>query len=395
MTRLERPGMRIGLVLVAVIVGAAAVVAAARAVATEPAERPAAVVAHAASQAAAAKRLRVAGNRLIDANGRTVRFHGVNRSGTEYACVQGWGIFDGPSDARSVRAIASWHVNAVRVPLNEHCWLGINGIKSQYGGANYRRAIVRYVRLLQRYGMYVELSLMWAAPGSYRATYQPGAPDADHAPLFWRSLAATFKNDPNVILAPWGETIVSARCFLRGGVCEATYGPNNERYRTAGMQQAVDVMRRAGYRGVIAIPGVNYANDLSQWLAFMPRDPLRQLIAEAHVYGKNVCQDASCFERTIAPVARRVPVIFGETGETYDGSTCGSANISKIVEWADRRKVGYFAWTWNTWGNCSALIADFYTTKPFSQYAAWVKAHYRVRRVDARLVPPAVRPRGA
>jgi len=51
--------------------------------------------------------LHVVRNRLVDRNGRAVQFHGVNRSGTEYACVQGWGVFDGPSDAASVKAIAS------------------------------------------------------------------------------------------------------------------------------------------------------------------------------------------------------------------------------------------------------------------------------------------------
>ena len=198
--------------------------------------------------------LHVSGSRLLDARGRRVHFHGVNRSGTEYACVQGWGIFDGPSDARSARAIASWHVNGVRLPLNEQCWLGINGVKSQYAGARYRRAIVRYVSLLNRQGIYVELSLMWAAPGSYDATYQSGGPDADHSPAFWASLAKTFRRNPNVILAPWGETIVDANCFLNGGVCEATFGPQNVPYRVAGMQQAVDVMRRAGYRRVSQFP---------------------------------------------------------------------------------------------------------------------------------------------
>ena len=32
----------------------------------------------------------------------------------------------------------TWSINAVRVPLNEDCWLGINGVKPQYGGAAYR-----------------------------------------------------------------------------------------------------------------------------------------------------------------------------------------------------------------------------------------------------------------
>src|SRR5579863_6724396 len=80
----------------------------------------------------------VSGNRLVDGSGNTVQLQGVNRSGTEYACVQGWGIFDGPNDATSARAIASWHVNIVRVLLNEDCWLGINGIAPQYSGQNYQ-----------------------------------------------------------------------------------------------------------------------------------------------------------------------------------------------------------------------------------------------------------------
>lgn len=336
---------------------------------------------------ARARGLHVVGNRLRDRNGRLVQLHGVNRSGTEYACVQGWGIFDGPSSAASIKTIASWHVNAVRIPLNEDCWLGIKGVKAEYGGARYRRAIVDYVRTLHVYGLYAELSLMWAAPGSYKASYQPGAPDKDHSPAMWASLARTFKNDPNVVLAPWGETIVDADCFLRGGVCQATYGPANTPYPTAGMQEAVTVMRRAGYRGVISIPGLDYANNLSKWLSHIPRDPLRQLIAEAHVYGKNRCSSIGCFNATFAPVARRVPLIFGETGETYDGSECGSSHIASFLRWAESHHVGYFTWAWNTWGNCSSLISDFASAKPFSQYASWVKNHYALTRAAADLLP--------
>src|SRR5712671_5623632 len=85
---------------------------------------------------AATLAVQVNGTRLVDQNGAPLRLLGVNRSGAEYACAQGWGIFDGPSDAASIAAIASWHVNAVRVPLNEDCWLGVNGVNLSYGGAN-------------------------------------------------------------------------------------------------------------------------------------------------------------------------------------------------------------------------------------------------------------------
>src|SRR5580700_8823358 len=79
-----------------------------------------------APAAASLNRIVVSGNRLTDGSGSTVHLQGVNRSGTEYACVQGWGIFDGPNDAASIQAMTTWNVNIVRVLLNEDCWLDIN-----------------------------------------------------------------------------------------------------------------------------------------------------------------------------------------------------------------------------------------------------------------------------
>jgi hypothetical protein len=330
--------------------------------------------------------LSISGNHFVNGSGETLQLVGVDRTSPEYACFYGYAYSNGPIDASDAGTIAAWHANAVRIPLNEDCWLGINGVKPRYSGANYRRAIVNYVRLLHHYGMYAELSLMWGAPAAYRATYQSGAPDADHSPALWSTLAATFKNDGNVVLAPWGETIVDANCFLRGGVCEATFGPRNTPYETAGTQQAVDAMRRAGYAGVISIPGNDYANNLSEWLSHEPSDPRHQLIAEAHVYGKNTCGTTRCFQATYAPVAKRVPLILGETGETHDNSGCGSSHISEIVNWADAHRVGYEAWTWDTWGNCGVLIDD-YAGRPRGAYGTWIKSHYArspARRLSAK-----------
>src|SRR3954454_20051278 len=92
--------------------------------------------------------LHVRGSHLVD-HGRSVRLLGVNRSGTEYMCTDGYGdVFDGPHDQASVTAMRSWRINAVRVPLNESCWLR---------SRRYRRAIVRWVRLLRRNHLYVIL----------------------------------------------------------------------------------------------------------------------------------------------------------------------------------------------------------------------------------------------
>src|SRR5205823_699377 len=133
----------------------------------------------------AAPQVRVSGNAIVDAAGRVVQLRGVNRSGAEYACAEGWGIFDGPTDdATSIAAMKSWHINAVRLPMNEDCWLAINGVNAAYSGANYRNAIVQYVNDLNARGIVVILNLHFSAPGGTIPTGQVPMADRDHSPAF-------------------------------------------------------------------------------------------------------------------------------------------------------------------------------------------------------------------
>ncbi len=74
-------------------------------------------------------------------------------------------------------------------------------------------------------------------------------------------------------------------------------------------------------------------------------------------------------------VAGRVPLIFGEVGETYDASSCGHSYMQRFLTWADANHVGYAAWTWDTWGTCEALISNYDGT-PANDYGRWVRAHY-------------------
>jgi lysophospholipase L1-like esterase len=343
------------------------------------------------------------GSQMVDYGGQAVLLHGVNRSGTEYACIHGWGMFDGPSDASSIQAMASWHINIVRVPLNEDCWLGINGVDPAYSGQNYIHAITSYVKLLHQYGMYAELSLMWGAPGTALATYQSNAPDEDHSPAMWASMAQTFENDPNVILAPWGEATVQWSCFLNGCTNQATYGTGPWDgdascgsgcwfYTSAGMQQAVDVMRQNGYTGPIAIPCIGAGNVCADpsnggtgwgngnWLQDHPTDPNKQLLAEAHMYGGLPCDTTPCLNLTLRPILEaHYPVILGETGETYNFADCPSTTyIQTFLTWAEQNKVGTEAWAWDTWGSCSsgALISD-YSGIPEDPYGSYVQSNYQ------------------
>jgi hypothetical protein len=308
--------------------------------------------------------LHVQGNTIVNSAGQTVRLLGVDRSGTEYACVQGWGFFDGPSDLASVQAMASWHVNAVRVPLNEDCWLGINGVNPTYSGTNYQNQIVNYVNLLNSNGLVAILDLHWNAAGTARATGQQPMPDADHAPAFWESVAGVFKNNSSVIFDLYNEpypdsnrdTTAAWTCWRDGSDTVATNCPGVG-YTAVGMQELVTDVRNSGANNILMLGGVDYSNSLTQWLTFKPTDPQNNLAASWHSYNFNICNTSTCWDSTIAPVAQKIPVIAGEIGE----NDCAHGYIDQLMPWMDSHGVSYLGWTWDTW-NCSsgpALISDY------------------------------------
>ena len=312
-----------------------------------------------AHRAAAATGLHVSGNTLVNGAGQPVRLFGVDRSGGEYACLGAWGFFDGPSDAASAQVIASWHTNVVRLPLNEDCWLGINGVSPAYGGANYQQAIAGYVATLNAAGLDVILDLHWAAPGTQLANGQLPMPDRDHAPTFWSQVASAYKNNGSVLFdlfnEPYpdnnGDTAAAWSCWKNGGTCSGVG------YQVAGMQDLVTTVRNAGASNVIMLGGVQYSNALDGWLANEPSDPLGQTVASFHTYNFNSCSSTTCWNNVIAPLARSVPVVTGEFGENDTAGTF----MTTWMNWADPQGISYLAWTWDTWG-CSGgevLITDY------------------------------------
>jgi len=296
--------------------------------------------------------LHVAGNTIVNSGGQPVRLLGVDRSGTEYQCIHGYGIFDGPNDAASVQAIAAWHTTAVRVPLNEDCWLGINGAPAPYSGMTYQQAIAAYINLLNANGLVAILDLHWNAPGTGQATGQLQMPDADHAPAFWTSVATTFKGNSAVIFDLYNEPHdVSWPCWRDGGTCSGVG------YTVAGMQSLVTTVRNTGATNVLMLGGLAYSNDLSQWLAYKPSDPLGNLAASWHVYNFNACNNTGCYDGQVAPVAQQVPLVAGEIGE----NDCGHGFIDALMAWLDAHSGSYLGWAWDTFdcGGFPALISNY------------------------------------
>ena len=351
--------------------------------------------------APAAPGIHVVGNHLVTASGATIVLRGVDRAGTEYSCIHGVGIFDGPNatnDDAQVPLMKKWHVNSVFIGLNEDCWLGINGVKASYAGQNYINAIVHETKTLESAGIYPIVGLFWSAPGTTQATSQAAMPDNDHSPTFWQSVANTFKADPNVLFrlkeepypANNSDSAAAWQCWKNGDVQYGASGsltPTSkttncsEGYPVVGMQSLVNIIRGAGAANVIQIPGVQYANSMTDFLvpAYRVTDTLSspQLMADVDVYPEtNVCGTVSCYNSKYAPVIAQMPFGAGEIGES---ATCSSAipttQVDALMQWFDQHGAGYDAWSWNTYGSCTQLITDYSTGNPTSPWGTDYKAH--------------------
>ena len=342
----------------------------------------------AATAAGAADGLRVRGNRLVDGPGagHPVQLRGVNRSGLEYACIQGWGFFDSPHadqiDSRAmIAAMRSWRINVVRVPLNEDCWLGLGG-PPRLRGQRYRRIVERYVRALGAAHLYVILDLHWSSPLAGGANGQEPMADAAHAPAFWHSVASALRSDHELIFDLFNEPYgIGWPCWRDG--CRIPPAGGEPGYRSVGMQQLVDTVRSAGATQPLMLGGLSYASDLSGWMRFRPHDPLHQLIASEHNYGGLSPCESSCLAAVLA-TAGRVPVVFGELGET----DCGRGYIDKEMAFADAHGIGYLGWAWDagggwTCGGGPSLISS-YDGRP-TAYGAGLRDHLRA-------LPPPVEP---
>ena len=261
----------------------------------------------------------------------------------------------------------------VRLPINEDCWLGINGVSKTQGGPAYQTKYKQVASLLTSHGIAVLADLHWTALGSSLAKGQGQLPDRDHAPTMWAQVAAAFKGNPLVLFELFNEPFPGGgsastkdwQCWATGS-CSGT----DVKFQAAGQQELVKAVRSTGATNVILMGGMAWSNDLTHWLDFAPlaADPLQQSAAVWHSYANNACSHKDCWEKTIAKVAAQVPVVVTEMGHGIQWAV-------GLMEWIEQQhgSISYLPWTWNTWGSDSdaraggkgeALVSDYSTGEP-------------------------------
>ncbi|MGA2552076.1 MAG: glycoside hydrolase family 5 protein [Burkholderiaceae bacterium] len=382
--------------------------------------------------------IRTSGSHLIDASGATVQLRGVDVSGLESVAIQGWDPANpwggGTGTATpNWNTIKTWGANAVRLPLNEASWLGltcideggigsvvINGVKTQDvagatiqadPGKNYQATVAASVAGATEAGLYVILDLHWTAPGTACPMAQNPMADSDHSVAFWTSLATAFKGDPNVVFELFNEPYLywitapqtDWGVLLAGGT-ESQYVTGGTPYTiavnwpAAGMQEMVDAVRATKATNVILTSGVNWAQDLSQWLANKPQDPLNQLGAVWHAYPTygTTFGTAAYIQPNYSPqiwaevsaiLAAGYPVVITEFGDQNSAGTTTAPFASNLLPWADANGVSYLGWTWDVWQNPNNVLITDAAGDPTPGYGTYVKAHYLCRAAGTTSCP--------
>ena len=354
--------------------------------------------------------LAVSRGRLVDGSGKPLQLRGVNLSGLEFVAIQGWSAanpWGGQTGDTSPNfdAIKKWKVNSVRIPLNEASWLGYQctddtgKTHDPDPGHNYQATVKSAVKEATAAGLYVIVDLHWSAPGKFCPLAQNPMADADHSIDFWKSVAATFKDYPNVMFELFNEPFFywmssgsDAWKVLRDGGTFTKYVTGNGSnytadytWKSAGMQQMLDAVRLAGATNVVLVGAPSWSQDLSKWISYKPNDGLKQLAAVWHAYpDSGVVGSAGASVPKLGRYAYKwaeqvlsagIPLVLSETGDHNAAGTATAPFVSQLLPWADNVGASYLGWAWNTWRNNDNVLIKDKAGAPTDGYGVYFREH--------------------
>ena len=306
--------------------------------------------------------------------------------------------FSGIALSTITAGLQSWHINVVRLPLNEGYWLGT----CTFSGGNYQSIVSSAVSALNQAGIYVILDLHETSASNSCPNAQDYMANTVHSVTFWQQVAQQYANNPAVMFELFNEPHSSGNQIPESQAewNELLNGGLNGNSQYAGMQQLLNAVRGAGASNVVLVDGLNWAADLGHVNSsdsngmVIPTD----LISPAQIAGvMHYYYDGSYNASGNYYLSRGLPLIVTEYG---DNSTGVDTNETSLYAWADPSGtasqvsgvggssfagISYVAWAW-VWSSGWGGIANFQLVNsatgvvfPSSAYATEVNLHYICR----------------
>ena len=314
--------------------------------------------------------LKVAGNRLVTADGTEVWLQGVAIPGLEI-------VPEGHGAVLSTRvAIDDWKANVVRLAVSDTYWFGggkeTSRSKGQTdGGAAYRATIDAAVNMAANRGCYIVID-----NHRYRAI-RP-----EHL-VFWKEIAEKYKNHPAVLFDIINEPHGITWPLWRDGgfvtekkkdIDESAFlseeeKKKNQGFDSPGMQRAVDLIRETGARNIIIAGGLDWAYDLSGIVdGYALKDPSGNGI----MYSTHIYPWKRGWEQNVLRTAALHPIFIGEVGadvnkmdfiplEAQENPETWVPDMLGLIQ---KYRLNWTGWSFHAWAT-PVMISDWnYTPTP-------------------------------
>jgi endoglucanase len=324
--------------------------------------------------------LRVVGNELHTAEGRSVWLQGVAIPSMEWSA-------GGENILKSIEIVLSeWKANCVRICVREHFWAG-KGPYQNDGGMRYRQLVEDAVNACGAKGAYLVLDLH-----DYRA------PQEKHA-QFWKDVAERFKNHPSVIFELLNEPHdISWDVWRNGGpvmdqkTSAEVATENNQalvKFQSIGMQKLVDVIRETGAKNIIVAGGLDWGYDLGGVLEGFALDDRG---GNGVVYSSHVYPWKSDWQGKFLNVAAKYPVFIGEVGadtqrmdfipkERQEDPATWVPDMLGVIQ---KHRLHWTAWCFHPKSTPRVLLDWDYTPTPF--WGVHVRSALEGKRFDSMRV---------
>lgn len=275
--------------------------------------------------------LHVAGNRIVDEQGKAVLLHGVAiedpGSGTHAI-----------GEEEIAELAANWGVNVIRVPIHPDLW--------EHDPKFYEQTLDRIVALGRKYGIYILIGwhahgnaltgqveqVEWAWEPPYHGN--PYNPDLDLAVRFWEGTADRYKASSWVLHSIFNEP---------GYIGWDEWRPVAEKL--------VDTIRSRNPRALVLVSGVAWAYDLRG----AGKNPVKRenIVYEAHVYPGST-KYYGPWEEYFGYLANDHPVFVGEWGfqpvakPNEEHIRAAAEDYGRpLLEYLNTKGISWTAWVWS------------------------------------------------